>query len=182
MRVVAGTARGLRLDVPPGRDVRPTADRVREALFSSLGERVRGARVLDLFGGSGALAIEALSRGAGSAVIVELARRAADAIAANLARTGLGGGARLIRGDALRAVPALAAEGLAFDLAFLDPPYKGDLAARALAAVAEHGLLAAGGLAIVEHDRRARVDPPEGLVEASVRMYGDTALTLLARS
>jgi 16S rRNA (guanine966-N2)-methyltransferase len=180
MRVVAGVARGLRLDVPPGRDVRPTADRVREALFSSLGARVHGAVVLDLFGGSGALGIEALSRGASLAVIVEIDRRAADAIDGNLARTGLAGGARLIRGDALAVIPALAVERLAFDVAFLDPPYAGDLAARALAAVIERGLLAPGGVAVVEHQRRASVAAPAGLCVAAVKRYGDTALTYLS--
>jgi 16S rRNA (guanine966-N2)-methyltransferase len=181
MRVVAGTAKGLHLDVPPGRDVRPTADRVREALFSSLGERVRGARVLDLFGGSGALAIEALSRGAASAVIVELNRRTADVIDGNLARAGLAGGARLVRGDALKAISRLASAGLAFDVAFLDPPYASDLAARALAALIAAGLLAAGGIAVVEHDKRRSIETPPGLSVLAVKTYGDTALTIYAR-
>jgi 16S rRNA (guanine966-N2)-methyltransferase len=181
MRVVAGIARGQRLDVPPGRDVRPTADRVREALFSSLGARVRDAKVLDLFGGSGALGIEALSRGAALAVIVELHKHAADVVAANLARTGLGDRARLLRGDALKIIPGLAAERLVFDIAFLDPPYASDLAARSLAAVVDHGLLAPEGFAVVEHDKRDTVAEPAGLRIASVKTYGDTALTYLTR-
>jgi len=181
MRVVAGALKGQRLDVPPGRDVRPTPDRVREALFSSLGSLVQGAGVLDLFGGSGALAIEALSRGAALAVIVELHRRAADVVSANLSRTGLEGRARLIRGDALKLIPSLAAERLAFDVVFLDPPYAGDLAARALAAVVGHGLLAPEGVVVVEHDKRNPVAEPAGLRIESVRTYGDTALTYLAR-
>jgi 16S rRNA (guanine966-N2)-methyltransferase len=181
MRVVAGTARGLRLDVPPGREVRPTADRVREAMFSALGERVHGATALDLFGGSGALGIEALSRGAALAVIVELKRRAAEVIAANIARTGQNERARLIRGDAMKVIPSLAAEGLVFDLVFVDPPYAGDLAVRALAAVVEAGLLGEGGVAVVEHDRRNPFAAPAGLRIASLKTYGDTALTCLSR-
>ena len=181
MRVVAGSARGLRLDVPSGRDVRPTADRVREALFSSLGARVRGARVLDLFGGSGALGVEALSRGAALAVIVELQKRAAEVVAANLVRTGLAERARLIRGDALKVIPSLAAERVVFDIVFLDPPYAGDLAALSLAAVVEQGILATGGIVVVEHDKRGAVAKPAGVVVASVKAYGDTALTYLTR-
>jgi 16S rRNA (guanine(966)-N(2))-methyltransferase RsmD len=181
MRVVAGSARGLRLDVPAGREVRPTADRVREALFSALGGRVPGARVLDLFGGSGALAVEALSRGAAHAVIVELQRRPAAAIAANLERTGLAERARIVRNDALRAIPALADERLVFDIVFLDPPYAGDLAARALAAVLDRGLLAADGIAVVERERRRPFAAPEGVRVVAEKSYGDTALTYLSR-
>jgi 16S rRNA (guanine966-N2)-methyltransferase len=181
MRVVAGIAKGMRLDVPPGREVRPTADRVREALFSSLGARVHAANVLDLFGGSGALGIEALSRGAALAVIVELHKRTAAVVAANLSRTGLGDRARLIRGDALKVIPALAAERLVFDVAFLDPPYASDLAARSLAAVVDHGLLAPEGVAVVEHDKHDTVAESAGLHVTSVKTYGDTALTYLTR-
>jgi len=181
MRIVAGIAKGIRLDVPPGRDVRPTADRVREAMFSSLGARVPGSSVLDLFGGSGALGIEALSRGAALAVIVEHHRRAADVIAANLARAGLGERARLVRGDALRAIPALAAERLAFEVVFVDPPYAGDLAARAIEAVFDRGLLAPEGIAVVEHDKRRPFSCASALRVAAEKTYGDTALTYLTR-
>lgn len=181
MRVVAGTAKGLRLDAPKGRDVRPTADRVREALFSSLGDRLRGAAVLDLFGGTGALAIEALSRGAASAVVVELNPRTADVIAANLSRTGLARLARLLRGDALKTIPRLAAEGARFDVAFLDPPYAGDLAERALRALIDHGVLAEGGIAVVEHPKRSALPEIAGARVVAERRYGDTALTWFAR-
>jgi 16S rRNA (guanine966-N2)-methyltransferase len=119
MRVIAGAYKGRRLTVPPGLDVRPTADRVREALFSILGERVAGARVLDLFAGSGALAIEALSRGADSAVLVERDRRAVAAIRANLDAIG-DAGARV---DPLDALAWLGRARGEYDLVFLDPPY-----------------------------------------------------------
>jgi 16S rRNA (guanine966-N2)-methyltransferase len=180
MRVVAGTAKGLHLDVPKGRDVRPTADRVREALFSSLGERVRGARVLDLFGGTGALAIEALSRGAASAMIVELDRRTAEFIEANVARTGFADRAKLVRGDALKAISRLGSTGAKFDLAFLDPPYASDLAERALAALVANGLLAEGGVAVMEHERRSAPPAIDGARVVAQKTYGDTALTTFA--
>jgi 16S rRNA (guanine966-N2)-methyltransferase len=150
-------------------------------MFSSLGARVSGASVLDLFGGSGALGIEALSRGAALAVIVELHRRAADVVAANLARTGLGERARLVRGDALRAIPALAAQRLVFDVVFLDPPYAGELAALALEAVLERGLLAPAGIAVVEHDKRRPFVGPATVRVLAEKTYGDTAVTYLAR-
>lgn len=117
MRVVAGTAKGRRLVTPPGTDTRPTSDRVREAIFNALGslDAVVGGRVLDLFAGSGALGIEALSRGAGSAVFVDSSAKAVEAIETNLATTGLDG--TVIRTDAHRY------DDGPFELALLDPPY-----------------------------------------------------------
>lgn len=119
MRIIAGEHRGRRLKTPPGLDVRPTSDRVREALFSILGDRVEGARVLDLFAGSGALAIEALSRGADSAVLVDSDRRAIDAIRANVEAIGPAE-ARVVQRDALAWLRTASGE---YDLVFLDPPY-----------------------------------------------------------
>lgn len=121
MRVIAGSAGGIPLKVPQG-DTRPTTDRVREALFSALGSKVEGARVLDLFAGSGALGIEALSRGAASALFVEQSRAAADVLRGNLVKTRLAGG--LVRQmDVFRALADLARDGQTFDLVFSDPPY-----------------------------------------------------------
>jgi 16S rRNA (guanine966-N2)-methyltransferase len=121
MRIIAGTAGGIPIKVPQG-DTRPTTDRVREALFSMLGATVTGARVLDLFAGSGSLGLEALSRGAESALFVEQNRAAAQVLQANLEKTRLHRG--LIRQtDAFRAVSDLARAGQQFDLIFADPPY-----------------------------------------------------------
>ncbi len=121
MRVIAGSAGGIPLKVPQG-DTRPTTDRVREALFSMLGDRVEGARVLDLFAGSGALGIEALSRGATSALFVEHHRAAADVLRGNLQKTRVTG-ASLRQMDVFRSLAELARAGEVFDLVFADPPY-----------------------------------------------------------
>ncbi|GAC1438041.1 MAG: 16S rRNA (guanine(966)-N(2))-methyltransferase RsmD [Solirubrobacteraceae bacterium] len=124
MRVIAGTWRGRRLIAPEGQETRPTADRVREALFSMLGAAVAGARVLDLFAGSGALGIEALSRGASHVVFVERAPAALEAVRANLDALGVDGArAQLCAGDALWHVRGAGERGERFDLIMLDPPY-----------------------------------------------------------
>jgi 16S rRNA (guanine966-N2)-methyltransferase len=124
MRVVAGSARGRRLAVPPGDAVRPTADRVREATFNALGSlgAVEGATVLDLFAGSGAMGIEALSRGAAAATFVDRDPKALAVVRANLDATGLAGPATVVRADAFRWLPGAGR----FDLAVLDPPYATD--------------------------------------------------------
>jgi 16S rRNA (guanine966-N2)-methyltransferase len=172
LRVIAGTHRGRRLEAPPGRDTRPTADRVREALFSILGS-VEGMRVLDLFAGSGALGIEALSRGAASATFVERDRRAADVIRANL--EGLGGQAEVVVRDALAWLKAAPA-GPGYDLVLLDPPYdSADRLARSLSGRLP-GVLAADALIVSESDRRKplMIDFPL----ADERTYGDTRIAI----
>jgi 16S rRNA (guanine966-N2)-methyltransferase len=182
MRVVAGRLGGRRLRAVPGDATRPTSDRVREALFSVVGERVVGARVLDLFAGTGALAIEALSRGAASAVLVEQAPRAIAVIRANLEALDLGRVATVRRTKA-EAYLRTQRDG-PFDLVFLDPPYAigvGMLAG--LLARLERGALAPGALVAVESSARAEPPPwPAGLHPDSPRRYGDTALHLATLS
>lgn len=179
MRIVAGTARGRRLVAPTGREVRPTADRVREALFASLGARVVDARVLDLFAGSGALGLEALSRGAAAAVFVERSRRVLPVLERNIAGSGCAERARLIRGDYSRALALLAREAARFDLVLLDPPYDAGLAAPALAGLVERRLLAPGARIVLEH-RRATPAPVTGNLQiGGSRSYGDTAITMI---
>lgn len=180
--MIGGTARGQRLDAPPGRDVRPTADRVREALFSSLAPVIPGARVLDLFAGSGALAIEALSRGAASATLVERDRRTASVAESNLTRTGLDEWARLVRQDAAGFVRH--PQGGPFDLVLADPPYGDPLAGvyELLTRLHAAGCLAPDAMVVVERDRR---DPhldtqaPPFLALDRRRSYGDTLLLYL---
>lgn len=181
MRVIAGKARGTRLQAPPGTAARPTSDRVKESLFNILGPRVAGARVLDLYAGSGALGIEALSRGAESAVFVDNRRTCLDTVRKNLVRTHMLQQAELILGDALAVLRRLAAEGRTFDIIFADPPYGAAALGPVAAAVAESGLLAPGGLLVMEHSRREEIaSPGENLRRDRVRTYGDTAITILS--
>ena len=171
MRVVAGEFRGRRLQAPRGRSTRPTADRVREALFSMLGD-VSGARVLDLYAGSGALGIEALSRGAASAVFVERDAAAVAAIRRNLEAVGAGA-ADVRRQDVLR---FLAAATDRFDLVFADPPYDsaprlaGPLSAALPAVLDENALI------VTESSRRTPLELTLPL--ARERTYGDTRIAI----
>jgi 16S rRNA (guanine966-N2)-methyltransferase len=171
VRVVAGDFKGRRLVAPRGMRTRPTADRVREALFSMLGD-VSEARVLDLFAGSGALGIEALSRGAASAVFVERDPRAAAAIERNLSSLGLD--QRVLRQDALSFLAR--AEGGTFDLVFCDPPY--DSASRLAGPLAERlpALTAEGARIVIESDKRRPLELPLPLVKE--RTYGDTRIAI----
>jgi 16S rRNA (guanine966-N2)-methyltransferase len=175
MRVVAGEFRGRRLKAPPGRSTRPTSDRVREALFSILGPAVLdGARVLDLFAGSGALGIEALSRGAREAVFVESDARAAATIHANL--DSLGAHARVHRRDALAWLESAASGAEAFDVVFADPPYSS--AGRAAGRLSEllPPLLTESSLIVTESDKR---DPLMlTLPLDDERVYGDTRIAI----
>jgi 16S rRNA (guanine966-N2)-methyltransferase len=179
VRVIAGTLGGRRLKAPAGRATRPTSDRVREALFAMLGE-LDGARVLDLFAGTGALGIEALSRGAASAVFVERDARAATVLRENLAALGIGSErADLRRADALAALRTARERGELYDLVLIDPPY-GDAArlGGTLPALLAP-VLAPGARVVTESDRRA----PLGLdvPVATERRYGDTSITIHQR-
>src|SRR5688500_699870 len=153
MRIVAGRWGSRRLEAPRGSEVRPTADRVREALFSILGDFVQDARVLDLFAGSGALGLEALSRGASAATFVDSAAAAVAAVEANLAA--LGGEAEVSRSDALRFLHAAPGQTRQYDLVLLDPPYS--LAERLGRDLSEAlpAVLAPAALVVSESDRRA---------------------------
>lgn len=178
MRIIAGEWRGRPLEVSPGPATRPTADRVRETLFSMLVSRIgtfEGLRVADLFAGSGALGLEALSRGAGQATFVERDSAAAAVIQRNAARLGAGARVQLLRGSAL-SLPRSAA----FDLVLADPPYSEGSGSAAVAAVLAAGWLAEGGIMSVETARSDKVDPA-GLEVMADRVVGRARLTLLRR-
>lgn len=179
MRVIAGTLGGRRLVAPRGLATRPTTDRVREALFSALAS-VSGARVLDLYSGTGALGIEALSRGAAAAVFVESARPAVAALRANLTALGLGGGvARVLSEPVARAAARLVAAGEPFDLVFADPPY--DDVDEALAVLESLvPVLSPGARVVLEHATRRPPRASTVLEAVRTRTYGDTALAFLA--
>jgi 16S rRNA (guanine966-N2)-methyltransferase len=176
VRIIAGSRKGHKLSAPPGLDTRPTSDRVRENVFNLIGP-VDGARVLDLFAGSGALGIEALSRGAASAVFVEHDPEALRTIARNLDRLRLTG-ARVVRGDVLRTIAQEAARGAKYDLVLVDPPY--GMLIEIQPRLARHlpPLLAPDGLLVVETD--ARTEPELPLPVRTSRKYGQTRITLFA--
>ncbi len=175
MRIIAGRARGRRLTAPAGSTVRPTADRVREALFSSLQDVVVGARVLDLYAGAGGLGLEAASRGAREVVLVERDRRALKALHANVAVVAADG-VHIVANDVRRALTNLATAE-PFDLALLDPPYAID--DDELAPVLDDvvALLAPGAIVVVERSVRRGAPPwPDRLRPTRRDRYGDTEL------
>jgi pantetheine-phosphate adenylyltransferase len=181
MRVIAGAAKGRRLQTLPGLDVRPTADRVKAALFSILESRVDldGAEVLELFAGSGALGIEALSRGARSASFVEQAPAAATVLRANIEHCRFTTAARILPCSVARSLAQLSSSGTRFDGIFLDPPYGQGAVARTLEALAAADLLRPDGWVMVEH----HVDEPPAEAYGQLRLtqsrrYGKTALAL----
>jgi 16S rRNA (guanine966-N2)-methyltransferase len=180
MRVVGGRLRGRTLSAPKSTAIRPTADRLREALFNILvhayGDPVSGARVLDLFAGTGALGIEALSRGAAFALFVDDAAEARALLRDNIAALGLGGATKIFRRNATELGPAQPIEP--FSMAFLDPPYGRGLAEQALDAARAGGWLAPDALIVVEELTSAFSTPPT-FIELECRVYDDTAFTFL---
>jgi 16S rRNA (guanine966-N2)-methyltransferase len=187
MRVIAGEHRGRKLLAPAGRATRPTPERVREALFSALESRlggpgsITGTRVLDLFAGSGALGIEALSRGARAAVFVERAAAALASLRGNLETLGLGARSRVVVSEAERAVEALGRAAERFDVVFVDPPYDTGEGARSLERLAHADLLRAGGIAVLEHPTREAGPEAGGLERERSRRYGSVSITFYSR-
>jgi 16S rRNA (guanine966-N2)-methyltransferase len=179
MRIVAGNLRGRALKAPSSAAIRPTADRLREAIFNVLihayGDPVSDARVLDLFAGTGALGLEALSRGARFVLLVEEAAEARALIRENVEALGLTGATRIFRRDATRLGDAKPIEP--FALIFCDPPYGRGLAEQALASARAGGWLAPGALVVVEEAVESKFIPPAGFEE--LRRYDDTEFTIL---
>jgi 16S rRNA (guanine966-N2)-methyltransferase len=175
MRVIAGALGGRRLLAPRGAGTRPTADRVREALFSVLGD-VGGALVLDLFAGSGALGIEALSRGAAFATFVEREPGALAALEQNLASLELADCVRVVHADARAALRAARTRGDKYDLVFIDPPYAQASDLAAMLAAGLDGLLARGARVVSESARRTPLEL--GLELTFERRYGDTLIRI----
>ncbi len=185
MRIVGGAFKGRRLVAPKGEGTRPTSDRVREALMSSLvnrlGADLGGGVALDLFAGSGALALEALSRGVARAVLVERDRGALKAIAENAAALGVADRVKVIEGDSLGSAGSRLASAGPFTLLFCDPPYRIDQTrvASRLAALGAAGAIVEGAALAWEHGAGGAVPEPEGFAQERTYRYGDTAVTLL---
>ncbi len=181
MRIVGGQYRGRTLATPRSHDIRPTADRLRESLFNILihghGDPVTGARVLDLFAGTGAFGLEALSRGAAFALFVDDGSEARALIRANIDALGLGGVTKVYRRDATKLGPAHPIEP--FSLVFLDPPYGRGLAGPTLVAARAGGWLAPNALIVVEEAAETPSIAPDGFSEIERRRYGDTELVFL---
>jgi 16S rRNA (guanine966-N2)-methyltransferase len=178
LRIIAGRHRGRRIETPTGLATRPTSDRAREALFAILehGEpRLRGARFLDLFSGSGAVALEAVSRGAASALCIDQASDAVAAIRCNITALGEEERVAVTRADACR----LGVGPDRFDIAFLDPPYGSGLAVPALVALVDQGWLSSRARLAVEIAQRETFALPPGLVAEDERRYGAARLLLL---
>ena len=170
LRIVGGAHRGRRIEAPEGRDTRPTLDRVRENLFNMLQGRLMDARVLDLFAGSGALSLEALSRGAAFAVLADRDREANRIEQKNIASLGLADRTRVMRGEWQQTVKTLTEEGERFDLIFLDPPY----AMTDLRQLTEalKPLMAGDGLIVLEHQAKAEIQAAPGLTVVKERTWG----------
>ncbi|MGH7864716.1 MAG: 16S rRNA (guanine(966)-N(2))-methyltransferase RsmD [Candidatus Binataceae bacterium] len=186
MRVIAGKAHGRRLAAPRGLATRPTSARARESIFSRLAVRIDldGARVLDVFAGSGSLGLEALSRGAARVTFIDSSRAAAAAIQKNLRSVDEAGKARVMVVGMRRALVELSKSGEQFELVFVDAPYKNDLSAQVIAALAAGDLVAPGGYVVVEQSRRAP-GPPDGhapVALANVSTIGDHRIALYRRS
>ncbi|MCB8820424.1 16S rRNA (guanine(966)-N(2))-methyltransferase RsmD [Microvirga rosea] len=176
MRIVGGRWRGRSLAGPKSDGIRPTSDRLRETIFNILAhsydEPVEGARVLDLFAGTGAMGLEALSRGASFALFVDEGAQSRGLIRENVETLGAGGATRLFRRDATRM--GAAAPNPPFSVVFCDPPYGKDLATKALRSCAEGGWLTPGALVVVEEAQGVEVMLPEGFEEIERRDYGET--------
>jgi 16S rRNA (guanine966-N2)-methyltransferase len=179
MRISAGAQRGRRIQSPKGLGTRPTSDLLRQAIFNVVGERIRGARVLDLYAGTGALGLEALSRGAAEATFVERGRSALASLRANLATLGVSAHSRVVADDALSALERLARAGDRFDCVFLDPPYAGESSARCVETLAPGGILSDNALLVVQAFHRTELPERTGtLRRAWQRRYGETRITM----
>ena len=189
MRITGGTLRGRNLVAPPDARVRPTSDKVRQAIFNILahndfgiGFTLDGAKVCDLFAGTGGLGIEALSHGASFALLVDDSAESRALIRTNVETLGLTGVTKIWRRDATDLGPMAAGSGGPFDLAFLDPPYRKNLVAPALAALRDGGWLSRNAVVVVETGEDETVTLPDGFSMQNERVYGDTRVLILVAS
>lgn len=178
MRVISGQAKGHRLKVPKGRAVRPTAARVKEALFNILPHDLSGLKILDLFAGTGSLSAEALSRGAAEVILVDVSRKAANTIRENLRALGFSHNAKIWIGSVPKSLRQLSRKGETFDLVFLDPPYEKGWVGKILEVIGQERLMRKAGMVVAEHSSREEVQERYGVLELhDQRRYGSTVLS-----
>lgn len=177
MRVISGISKGRKLVSPSGGQTRPTADRVKEAVFNILGQQFHDLKVLDLFSGTGALAIETLSRGGSSAVIVDVSDKAIAVIRKNVALCGFEAKTRIVRWNILRNLNCLDPQADSFDLVFLDPPYGKGMAVPTLEHLIQRGVLRDHAVVVLEHAAVETLPHSVGnLIQEDMRTYGRTAV------
>ena len=180
MRVIAGTAKGLRLATPKAENIRPVLDQVKEAIFNILFD-VTDLKVLDLFAGTGAIGIEALSRGAAFAEFVDDSREALKLIGTNLQKCGFETKAEVLKMKAAMAIKRLESSGKTFDLVFVDPPYEGRYIKKTLLRLAKSALIHSDSIIITEHHPKEPIGEIEGLILTDERKYGQTLVSFLKK-
>lgn len=182
MRIIGGNLKGRKIKVPRGYEVRPTSNRVREALFSVIGDRIPGSRVLDLFAGTGSLGLEALSRGASHVIFVEKSRHFASVLIDNLRKLDVKRNYfEVVITDAFNYLNRASKRGIVFDIIFIDPPYKSRLGEKVLDLIARGPLLAEGGLLLNEFKTGENFKIPEGFRSVKEKKYGDTSIMICVR-
>lgn len=183
MRIITGSAKGTKLKAPRGNQTRPTADRVKESIFNILGRIVEDAKVLDLFGGTGNLGLETLSRGAESAVFIDKSPASINLIKENSIITKLGGRTEVIKTDSLKALDRFIQDGRQFDLIFCDPPYNNGLVQLVLRKIDNSQILTSNGMIIVEHSKHEPIHTDFAqLVLKRTEKYGETLVSFVTRS
>lgn len=180
MRIITGSAKGIKLNAPRGLGTRPTADRVKESLFNILGDIVVNAQVLDIFAGTGNLGLEALSRGAATAIFIDNNIESINIIRENAQRTKLSEKAEIHRNDVIRALDRFRDTGRSFDLIFCDPPYNQGLIHIVLEKIAKYSLLNSKGILVMEHSKHEKIaDEWDILQLRRVERYGETLISFL---
>lgn len=180
MRIITGKARGLKLNVPKNMDVRPTADRVKESLFSIIGTKIIGARVLDLFAGTGNLGLESWSRGAAVVTFIDESKESLKLVHSNIEKCRAEAEVTVIKGSAVNIIEKLYRQNMCFDIAFCDPPYNKGWVQKILAKLEVCPVLANGGYLIVEHAKHDELDSMHECFElVRQEVYGETLLSFL---
>jgi|SRR3712207_5265405 len=180
MRVISGSARGLKLNTPVDYDIRPTTDRVKESMFNIIAPYIYDAVVLDLFSGSGALGIEALSRGAKEAYFCDKDPKSVSVTKSNVAKAKLEDRSTVMVGDYTKCIKYISDRGLRADLIFIDPPYYKGLFEEVLSSIVEYDVLERDGILLVEHDYKLPIEHVSGLKIQKEKKYGKTAVTVFS--